>query len=185
MHFLRYPLRFLDGLADRIMAIAGAIALAQFPQYYAQYIQRLGGHRDEARRAVSLYTKLAASFNLSLREYINIHLASHNKIFIASGKVIQGLVDRLQYLESAFQALRHSTPLTRWLVFLRVMDVEIARNTWSNFTPGIPTTMEALGYALIGLLLGWGFYQVVKGLIALPFKKAAPKALPGKPGVSV
>ena len=167
------------------IAIAGAIAMAQFPQYYAQYIQRLGGHLDEARRAVSQYTKVAASYNLSLREYINIHLTSGNKIFISSGKVIQGLVERLHYLESAFQTLRHSTPLTRWLVFLRVMDVEIVRNTWSNFTPGIPTTMEALVYALIGLLIGWGFYQGVKRLIALPFKKAATKALPGKPGIPV
>jgi hypothetical protein len=181
--FWKYPLKVLDGLMDRIMAVAGAIVCAQFPQYYAQYIQRLGGHLDEARRAVSQYANVAVSFNLSLQEYINVHLTSNNKIFISTGKVIQGLVDRLNHLETAFTALQSSTPLTRWVVFLRVMDPEIAQKTWINFTPGVPTTAEALVYALIGLLIGWGVYQALKALITLPFRKTAPKALPGKPGV--
>lgn len=179
----KYLLKVLDGLMDRIMAVAGAIICAQFPQYYAQYIQRLGGHLDEARRAVSQYAKVAVSYNLSLQEYINVHLTSNNKIFISTGKVIQGLVDRLDHLQTAFTTLQNSTPLTRWVVFLQVMDPEIARKTWTNFTPGVPTTVEALVYALIGLLIGWGVYQGVKALITLPFRKAAPKALPGKPGV--
>jgi hypothetical protein len=182
--FLRYPFRVMDGLADRVMALAGAIALAQFPQYFAQYIQRLGGHLDEARRSVSQYQNVAASYNLSLHEYINIHLTSGNKIFAATGKLISGLVERLQHLETAFRALRGSTPWNRWWVFLRVMDPGIARRTWENFTPGIPTTAEALVYALIGLLAGWGIYQGVKKLVGLPFRKpAAPKPLPQKPGV--
>jgi hypothetical protein len=181
--FWKYPLRIVDGLLDRVMAVGGAIVCAQFPQYYAQYIQRLGGHLDEARRAVSQYVKVAASYNLSVQEYINVHLASGNKIFISTGKVIQGLVDRLNHLESAFTALQNSTPLTRWVVFWRVMDPDIARKTWINFTPGVPTTMEALVYALIGLLIGWGVYQGVKALITLPFRKTAPQAFPGKPGV--
>lgn len=180
--FWKYPLRLLDGLMDRIMAVAGAIICAQFPQYYAQYIQRLGGHLDEARRSVSQYVKVAASYNLSLDEYINVHLTSANNIFVSTGKVIQGLVDRLNHLESAFTALQNSSPLTRWFVFVRVMDPEIARNTWTNFTPGVPTTVEALVYALIGLLIGWGLYQGVKALVTLPFKTAS-KQLPEKPGV--
>ena len=183
--FWKYPFKLLDGLMDRIMAVAGAIVCAQFPQYFVQYIQRLGGHLDEARRAVSQYEKVAASYNLSLQEYINVHLTAANKIFVSTGKVIQELVDRLTHLESAFTALQNSSPLTRWFVFVRVMDPEIARNTWTNFTPGVPTTVEALVYALIGLLVGWGVYQGVKALISLPFRKAAPKQqLPGKPGVA-
>jgi hypothetical protein len=182
---LKYPLQLIDGLMDRIMAVAGAIICAQFPQYYAQYIQRLGGHLDEAHRAVSQYAKVAVSYNMSLQEYINVHLTSNNKIFISTGKVIQGLVDRLNHLESAFTALQNSTPLDRWVVFIRVVDPKIARKTWANFTPGVPTTVEALFYALAGLLIGWGIYQGLKALIMLPFRKPAPKALPGKPGVPV
>ena len=180
---LRYPIKFLDGLMDRITAIIGALILAQFPQYFAQYMQRLGGHLDEARRNIAQYKNVATSFNMSLQEYINIHLQSNNKVFISTGRVIQSMWDRLQHLENAFQSLQHSTLLTRWLVFLRVMDPEIARNTWVNFTPGVPTTMEALEYALLGLLLGWGIYQGVKALLMLPFRKTASKTLPGKTGI--
>jgi hypothetical protein len=184
MKFWRYPLRVLNGLVDRVLALVGAIAFAQFPQYFAQYIQRLGGHLDEARRSVSQYQNVAASYSMSLQEYINIHLTSGNKIFVSTGKVISGLVERLQHLESAFRALHDSTPWNRGWVFLREMDSEIARRTWENYTPGVPTTAEALVYALIGLLIGWGLYQGVKKLVGLPFRKtASPKPLPQKPGV--
>jgi hypothetical protein len=33
-----------------ISGISGALVLGQFPQFFAQYMQRLGGHVDEARR---------------------------------------------------------------------------------------------------------------------------------------
>jgi hypothetical protein len=186
---LLYPLRLLDGLVDRLLAVAGALALVQFPQFYAQYLQRLGGHLDEARRTVEQYVKAASSYNLTLKEYINIYLTSNNKIFVSSGKIINDLVERWEHLQASFRALKAATPLNRWLVFLREMDPEISRQTWFNFTPGIPTTTEALVYALIGLLAAWGIYQGVKSLFRLIFrlifrrKPTSPGQFPGKPGI--
>ncbi len=53
------PVRFVDSLLDRICAVLGALAFAQFPQYCAQYIQRLGGHVDEAARNMEKYREIA------------------------------------------------------------------------------------------------------------------------------
>jgi hypothetical protein len=172
---------------DRVLALAGALVLVQFPQFFTQYMQRLGGHLDEARRTVDQYVKAAASYNMTLKEYINIHLTSNNKIFVSSGKIINGLVERWEHLQASFRALKSATPLNRWLVFLREMDPEISRQTWSNFTPGIPTTWEAAVYSLVGLLAAWGVYQGIKSLIRLFFRKkpSSSAQLPGKSGLPV
>lgn len=181
-----YPLKILDGLLDRVLAVGGAIIMVQFPQFFAQYLQRLGGHLDEARRVVSEYTKAAASNNMTLQNFIDVHLTSGQKIFVSSGKLMQGFVERLAHLEDASKALREATPWNRWLVFLREMDPAIARQTWGQFTPGIPTTVEAFVYAMIGVIIVWSLYQGVKALILLPFRKiVSPKPPISKPGIPV
>ncbi len=98
---LRRPIGFLDGIADRIFSIAGAVALSQFPQFYGQYMQRLGGHLNEARLMLQQYIDAASALNLSLEEYIREHLDSRSEIFISTGEIIQSLWERVQMLESS------------------------------------------------------------------------------------
>ena len=164
------PLKFLDGIIDRLFAALGAVALSQFPQFYGQYMQRLGGHLDEAEQAIGQYIKAAADLNLTLEEYINEHLSSASEIFVSSGEVIQDLQNRYQSLEKSYLALQDADIYNRWFVFLREIDWTIAENTWHNFMPGVPTTVEGLTYALIGLLLGWGLYALLKAIISAPVR---------------
>ncbi|MBW6463072.1 MAG: DUF2937 family protein [Firmicutes bacterium] len=163
------PIKFIDGIADRLFAAFGAVALSQFPQFYGQYIQRLGGHLDEARRMLQQYIDAAASLELTLEEYIIEHLESGSSVFITSGEVIQGLLERYEALERAYTALQDANIYTRWFVFLREVDWSIAAGTWQNFMPGVPTTLEGLVYALTGLLVGWGIYSLFKYIVSLPF----------------
>ncbi len=168
--YLKHPLRFFDGIFDRVFAVLGAVALSQFPQFYGQYMQRLGGHLDEARRTLDQYIKAAEALNLTLAEYIHEHLDSGREIFISSGEVMEGLLERLNALEKSYLALQDAGMLNRWFVFLREVDWSIAANTWRNFVPGIPTTLEGLIYAFTGLLLGWGLYTLLKTLLHLPVR---------------
>ncbi len=168
---LFYPLRFLNGLLDRAFALLGALLLAQFPQFYGQYLQRLGGHIDELRRTVEVYEQAAATLGISLEQYIEEHLAAESEVIISSGKVISNLVDRLWQMEASFQALIQATPFTRWLIFLREADWAVVRQCLNRFTPGVPTTAEGLAYAGAGLLLGWGVYALCKTLITTAFKR--------------
>ncbi len=162
-----YPIRMIDSMLDRVAAVLGVFIFVQFPQFFSQYIQRLGGHLDEARRIVDLYIKAANSLNLTFEEYINIHLAANNPVFVSSGEQISQIAERFYALEKSLFKLLEATPLTRLWTFLREADWEIAAQTWRFFTPGIPTTMEGLVYAIIGLFLGWGIYSGIRALYYL------------------
>jgi hypothetical protein len=164
---------------DRIFAVIGAVVLSQFPQFYGQYMQRLGGHLDEAKLMLQQYLDAAAALGLSLDEYIREHLESGSEVFTSTGRIIADLVERVQVLEQAYQALQGANMFSRWFVFLREVDWSIAAGTWDNFVPGVPTTLEGLVYALTGLLIGWGLYSLLKSLVALPFKAGGPKIKKG------
>jgi hypothetical protein len=165
---IRKPLQFIDGIADRICSVIGAVALSQFPQFFGQYMQRLGGHLDEAKRALEQYIRAAEALDLTLEEYIREHIQSGSEIFVSSGEVIQDLVNRVNFLEQSYQTLEDATIYNRWFVFLREVDWAIAAGTWENFVPGVPTTVEGITYALAGLLIGWGVYSFLKMLITAP-----------------
>lgn len=163
-HFA-YPLQLLNGFIDRIFALAGAVLLAQSPQFYAQYIQRLAGHLDEARRTVELYEETATSLGFTLEQYIEQHLVSDSEVFVSAGRVITSLLERLHQLECSFTALVEAPPWMRPWLFIKEAQWPIAVQTWHDFTPGIPTTVEGLLYAVTGLLLGWSCYTIGKLII--------------------
>jgi hypothetical protein len=169
------PIKFFDNLIDRFCAALGAVALSQFPQFYGQYMQRLGGHLDETKRALDQYIKVASDLGLTLEEYIIEHLNSSSEIFKSSGRIIEDLLTRYNELNQTYNALQEANIYNRWFVFLKEVDWSIAVGTWNNFMPGIPTTIEGLTYALAGLLAGWGTYSIVKLLIAFPFRKRPQK----------
>ncbi|MFO7951187.1 MAG: DUF2937 family protein [Bacillota bacterium] len=169
------PLKFIDGIADRIFAALGAVALSQFPQFYGQYMQRLGGHLAEARRMLEQYIQAAESHNLTLEEYIREHLESGSDVFKSSGEVMQRLVERHETLEQAYMAMLDANIYNRWFVFLKEVDWSIAAGTWENFVPGLPTTLEGLVYALSGLLIGWGTYSFLKYVVTIPFTASLAK----------
>ncbi|MDY6826806.1 MAG: DUF2937 family protein [Bacillota bacterium] len=138
------PLQFIDGIVDQICSVIGAVALSQFPQFFGQYMQRLGGHLDEAKRALEQYIRAVEALDLTLEEYIREHIQSGSEIFVSSGEIIQGLVERVNSLEQSYQAMEEATIYNRWFVFLREVDWSIASGTWGNFVPGVPTTVEEI-----------------------------------------
>ena len=167
---MKNAFQFLDGIADRICAVLGAIGLSQFPQFFGQYMQRLGGHLTEARRIFEQYQKAAADVGLSLEDYVQEHLNATSDVFVSSGRVIEDLVNRYHELEQSYLALIDSNIYNRWFIFIKEVDWEIAAGTWNNFVPGVPTTIEGLLYAITGLLAGWGIYAALKAVVTIPFR---------------
>jgi hypothetical protein len=157
--------RFLGGLLDRIIAVFGAVGLAQFPQFFSQYIQRLGGHLAEAQFILVRYEMTAEYFGMTLEEYIATHLNSGHEVFVSSGQLITELMERITFLEESLTALKEASIYTRWWVFARKFNYSIAQETWLDFTPGIPTTLEGVIYAICGLLLSWVLFQALKTLL--------------------
>ena len=141
------------------LCLAGAVLLAQFPQFYSR-IQRLAGHLNEARRTIDLYGENAASLGLTLEQYIEQHLGSESEIFVSTGQIIVSLLERL-HGESSFTAPR-SPALDAPLIFLKEAELAVAAQTWQDFTPASPPRWRLI-YAAAGLLLGWSCYTLISG----------------------
>ena len=59
-----------EGLFDRLLCVAGAVLFSQVPEFMEQYLQRLGGHLDEARRQLEQLRDVAAQIRVTLEALI-------------------------------------------------------------------------------------------------------------------
>lgn len=147
-----------EGLLDRALCVFGAVLFSQAPEFMQQYLQRLGGHLDEARRQLQQFQNVAASSGLSLDELIHRTTTNAEPAVAKLGGVMTDTVARVDTLAAAQAALLDASLWTRPFVFLRHLDFAITRATWSVFKPGVPVTLEGLVYALIGMLVLLGLY---------------------------
>ena len=154
-----------DGFLDRMLCVVGALAFSQGPEFIQQYLQRLGGHVDEARRQVAQFREAAVQSGVTLDHLITRTNENADPAVAKLGSIMNSAVVRLDSLESGQNAIAHSSLFERPFVFFRHMDSEIARSTWSVFKPALPTTAEGLVYALIGMLVLICLYH---GLVRFP-----------------
>ncbi len=152
-------LRIFDSLIDRILCVLGAILFSQGPEFMQQYLQRLGGHLDEARRQLAVFQQTAAQAGLSLDQFISQTGANPDTSVARLGGVMSGAVERVSTLQSAHDALLHAALWERPFVFVRHLDVAIARATGAVYQPAVPTTAEGLLYALAGMLVFLALYH--------------------------
>jgi len=171
-------LRIFDSLIDRILCVAGAVLFSQGPEFMQQYLQRLGGHLDEARRHLAAFTSAATDAGFILDKYIAQTAANPDPGVARLAKVMNDTVDRVDALFSAHDALLHASLWERPFVFLRHLDLGIARATATVYQPAVPTTAEGLVYALAGMLVFLALYHLgFKRVITLFGRRAsAPTA---------
>ena len=169
-----------EKLFDRALCVAGAVVFSQAPEFMQQYLQRLGGHLDEARRQLAQFQTVAAQSGLSLDRFIRQTNANADQAVAKLGGVMSDALVRVEHLETAQAAIHGASPLSRPFVFLQHVDAEIARATWSIYQPAVPTTVEGLLYALLGMALFLGlYYGVIKVPLTQLFKRrVAKKAQP-------
>jgi hypothetical protein len=172
---LMAPVRFVDSLLDRICAALGAIAFAQFPQYLVLYIQRLGGHVDEAARNIDKYREIAKEVGKSLYQYSQHLLGSNDPAVFKTGQKVAQDLQRYDSLAAALKELQSAPAYKKFFVFLKDMDFDIARATLANFTPGLPFNLEGAAYAAAGIIIGMVLYFCVSRLVVLAVKKIAAR----------
>ena len=148
-----------EGLLDRALCVIGAVAFSQFPEFMQQYLQRLGGHLDEARRQLQHFQETAAQSGLTLERLISQTGANPDAAVARLGGVMTETVTRVETLDHAQAALQGASLWSRPFVFLQHVDPAIARATWSIFKPAVPTTGEGLVYALLGMLVLLAVYH--------------------------
>ena len=158
-----------EKLVDRAIGVVGAVAFAQLPEFMQQYLQRLGGHLDKARRQLAQFQDAAVRSGLTLDRLAADAQAQADPAIARLGRVIAETSSRVDDLASAESSLRSASAWTRPFVFLRHLDPGIARATASEFRPAVPTTAEGLVYAAAGLVVALGLYH---GLVRYPVSRA-------------
>jgi hypothetical protein len=167
--------RIFDGLADRVLCVFGAVLFSQGPEFMQQYLQRLGGHLDEARRQLGIFQQTAAQAGLSLDQFIGQTGANTDPAVARLGGVMSDAVSRVASLQSAHDSLLHAAIWERPFVFVRHLDVAIARATGNVYQPAVPTTVEGLVYAATGMLLVLAIYHLgLKRLFFLFRRRQVP-----------
>lgn len=149
-----------EGLLDRALCVLGAVIFSQAPEFMQQYLQRLGGHLDEARRQLQQFRHAAEQSGLTLDRFITQTSANSDTAVARLGGVMSEAVTRVDTLQSAQTALQDASLWARPFVFLRHVDSSIAHATWVIFKPAVPTTVEGLVYALCGMLVFIGIYHL-------------------------
>ena len=138
MALYRGPIRMVRRTAGlAALAVVGAAA-AQLPAFVQQYLQRLGGHLDEARFMAAEFADGAAYRELAP----NVRDA-----------VLDVAERRVETLANAYNAIAGADDLTRPLVFLTHVDHGIASAAWRVFEPGVPLGWGGLAYGGAAMLI--------------------------------
>ncbi|HZD25839.1 MAG TPA: DUF2937 family protein [Alphaproteobacteria bacterium] len=148
---VRWVGRKVDSLIAAMFAAALGVAASQVLAFVQQYLQRLGGHLDEASRTL-LKVQTGEAFPTLGPE--------------ARRQVADELLQRVHALDAADQAIRHAGPLGRPVAFVMHLDPEIARSTLDAFEPALPLDAASLAYAAAGLFIGWLAWELVKAPVA-------------------
>jgi len=148
-----------EAIIDRVLCVAGAVVFSQAPEFMQQYLQRLGGSLDEARRIVAQYEDAARLAGKPLDEYIAHINTSVDSAAAPLGGVMGNAVERMNDLAAAQAALQDASVFTRPFAFFTHIDGHIAQNTWLAFKPAVPTTVEGLVYALAGIAVILAIYH--------------------------
>ena len=135
-------------LIGAAIAAVFAAGSAQGPAFVQAYLQRLGGHIDEARRTVEELRNGAVSRSVTddgSRE-----------------RLVEAFTARLAELEASRDAILNAHPLWQPLAMARQADRDIASATADAFTPAMPLDPNSLIYAVIGLALGWAIRELLQ-----------------------
>lgn len=154
------------GLLDRLLLICAVVAGGLVPGFIAQYRQRLGGRLDQARLDLEPWQRLAEQYYQGdLERLIHYHLESSDPKFHAEGAIIRSLLQTVQQLQSAVEALRGS--LFHQAAYLaRHGDPGLARATLNDWVPTFALSAEGIVFALAFAVVVWLAFQGLWQLVA-------------------
>jgi len=164
-----------EKLIDRILCVAGAVLFSQAPEFMQQYLQRLGGHLAEARRQLAQFEDIARQAGRTVQELAAQYATNADPTVVGMGRLMGDTETRVSALSASEAALRNASVWERPFVFLRHLDSETASGTAGVFKPAVPTTIEGILYALLGVVVILGVYH---GLLAPLVRRACRGAGP-------
>lgn len=150
---MSWLLRKFDSLFAAVLAAVCGMGLSQAQAFAHQYLQRLGGHRDEAERAWHAVQEGAGT----APDATGQRLAAEAHV-------------RFQDLAQAYDTIREAAPLLKPVTLARHLDPEIASRVLVDFQPALPIDTASLAYAVVGMLLALFVYDLFKWPFAAMFR---------------
>ena len=149
--------------------LAGATALAQFPEFSQQYLQRLAGQVDALEAIEAQFDASAAQAGLDRAGA----LAALGSAGFAGQHAsdLRATFARAEGLRADLTLLRLATVYERLVLPHRMADTALIRATWADFRPALPVTAEGALCAGIGYALGWLGVRGLLGLLRAPFRR--------------
>lgn len=141
-------------LPQVLCAALGGLLTSQFPAFFDQYVQSLGGRLDQARIHAARIAEVASEQGLSLEAYIRRFADNIDPVVRSQADVMASTLADEARLSTAFAVLTQAPAGLRPFVLLRHLDLDVAAATADRFTPAVPLGLEGLVYAVIGILLG-------------------------------
>ena len=149
-----------ERITHAIVGAGGAAVATQFPAYFQQYLQRLGGARDEAIRAAEAAGSGASVLGLSIEEYAR-QLSSLGDQGAVQSKVILDLIERSETLNASYQNVSNATALQQPFLLASAFDTEIGQRAWDAMEFALPLSVNGLIYAIIGLVVALGIFAII------------------------
>jgi len=138
------------------VALCGAIAASQLPEFTQQYSQRLGGAVDELRRVVQRFDTDAVRVGEDRKGALTRLARSPDELARLQSVAMLANVARLETLQAQQAEMAVAGPFGRIEAFLSNPDPALAAATWNSFQPGVPATGEGAASGGAGFLAGGG-----------------------------
>lgn len=155
-----------------VAGIAGAGALAQFPEASQNYLQRLAGAVDELSVVVADFDRSAQGAGLTRGEALAE--LSGSAFLNARNADMTRTITRYEALSSDLSLLREAGPVERFVLIPARLDAEIGRRAMEDFQPALPVTPAGLGFAGAGFVAGYGLLAAIVALLARLLRRRRP-----------
>lgn len=144
-------------------------AFSQFPEYSAQYVQRMGGALDELATVVVDFDTSANASGYTREQALSVMTGSD---FLEARQAdMKRTFNRFEKLSSDYSRLENANAFSRLAYVTRMRDGEIANGTGKDFKPAVPLTIEGAGFVGIGFLFGYGMLAGLLRMIRLSRKQ--------------
>lgn len=165
--------RVLRTLGLALGVLAGIVG-AQGPEFAQQYGQRLAGTVDELRRVVAGFEADATATGYTRDSAIARLRGDPDALVARRGAAARADLDRLAGLTARRAALETAGgPLGRLAALIRDPDLGLARATYEDYRPAIPTTADGLVAGFLGFLAAWAGWRVLCDLGRRLFRRRA------------
>ncbi len=149
------------------VALVVGFCMTQLPAFVDQYKQRLGGAIDELSAVVARFDADSSQQGLTETGGVDRLKANPEAFVRQRGEQMEDNVARLQRLRDAQARFRTDAPVARLVTFATRYDPRIARGTFADFAPAVPTSLEAFTLGLIGFVGGGSMAHAA----ARPFRR--------------